>query len=235
MRYKPSGEGNGLQPLNKTFKSEVSMKKILYVGFSLVGLGVLFALVWRVLSRRYSLPCPTWLGWLVELNNPIAENYSTGAIVQRLDLQPGMQVLDVGCGPGRLTIPIAQQIGPQGQVTAIDIQPGMLRRAQEKAQAVDLKNIRFLQVGAGNGQLGSNQYDRALLVRVLGEIPNREAALKEICDALKPGGILSVTEIVLDPHYQSHSTILGLAGAVGLREDKFFGNRLAFTLNLVKP
>ena len=52
---------------------------------------------------------------------------------------------------------------------------------------------------------------------------------------LKPGGILSVTEIIFDPHFQSRDTVLRLAGAVGFREKMFFGNRTAFTLNLEKP
>jgi ubiquinone/menaquinone biosynthesis C-methylase UbiE len=90
-------------------------------------------------------------------------------IIQRLDLQPGMAVLDVGCGPGRLTIPIARQVGQQGEVVAMDIQAGMLQRAREKARAANLTNIRFLQAGAGDGQLGRNQFDRSLLVTVLGE------------------------------------------------------------------
>jgi ubiquinone/menaquinone biosynthesis C-methylase UbiE len=111
----------------------------------------------------------------------------------------------------------------------------MLRRAQAKAKAANLDNIRFLQVGAGEGKLERSRYDRALLVTVLGEIPDREAALGEIFDALKPGGILSVTEIIFDPHYQARKTILRLASSVGLRENEFFGNRLAFTLNLEKP
>ena len=205
-----------------------------YICFGLAGFIFLAAFAWRLASRRYSLPCPTWLGWLVELDNPFAEGNSARAIVQHLDLQPGMKVLDVGCGPGRLTIPIAEQVGPQGEVVGIDIQPGMLRRAQEKARAANLNNIRFLQVGAGEGTsgLGRSEYDRAVLVTVLGEIPDREAALKEICNALKPGGILSVTEIIFDPHFQSRGTVLRLGGAVGFRENKFFGNRFSFTLNL---
>jgi ubiquinone/menaquinone biosynthesis C-methylase UbiE len=206
-----------------------------YLSIGLVGLIILIFFVWRLASRRHSLPCPVWLRWLVELDNPFAETNRADVIVQNLELQPGMKVLDIGCGPGRLTVPIARQIGPQGEVVAVDIQAGMLRRAQERAQAAKLANIRFLQGGAGEGKLEQGQYDRALLVTVLGEIQDRERALKEVFEALKPGGILSVTEIIFDPHFQSRATVLRLAGAVGFREKKFFGNRIAFTMSLEKP
>jgi ubiquinone/menaquinone biosynthesis C-methylase UbiE len=211
------------------------MKKPTYILIGLVGLIILIFPLWRLASRRRSLPCPVWLLWLVELDNPFTETNRADVIVRNLELQPGMKVLDVGCGPGRLTIPIARQIGPQGEVVALDIQLGMLRRAQEKAQAAELTNIRFLQAGAGKGQLERNEYDRALLVTVLGEIQNRERALQEIYEALKPGGILSVTELIFDPHFQRRDTVLRLTSAAGFREKKFFGNRIAFTMSLEKP
>jgi SAM-dependent methyltransferase len=204
------------------------------IGLYLAGLILLIWIIWRLVSRRRSLPCPTWLGWLLELNNPFAEGNSARAVIRHLDLRLGMNVLDVGCGPGRLTIPIAEKIGPHGEVTAVDIQPGMLRRAREKAQKAGLNNVRFLETGAGAGKLERGRYDRALLVTVLGEIPDREAALKEIFEALKPGGMLVVTEIIADPHFQSRGKVLRLAGPIGFREKDFFGNRFAFTLNLEK-
>jgi ubiquinone/menaquinone biosynthesis C-methylase UbiE len=117
----------------------------------------------------------------------------------------------------------------------MDIQPGMLRRAEEKARAANLTNIRFLQAGAGDGKLGRNQFERTLLVTVLGEIPNPERALQEIFAALKPGGILSVTEIIFDPHFQTRNKVRRLIQAIGFREQAFHGNRIAFTLNFEKP
>jgi SAM-dependent methyltransferase len=201
----------------------------------LVVLGLIFIFGWRFASRRYSLPCPVWLRWLVELDNPFTETNRSAVIIEHLDLQPGMRVLDIGCGPGRLTIPLAERVGPGGIVKAVDIQPGMLQHVKEKAQAANLNNIQFMNIGAGEGKLAGEPSDRALLVTVLGEIPNREAALKEIFDALKPGGILSVTEVIYDPHFQSRDTIIKLAGSAGFKEKAFFGNRYAFTLNFEKP
>jgi ubiquinone/menaquinone biosynthesis C-methylase UbiE len=201
----------------------------------LVVLFVLVALVWRVASNRQSLPCPSWLGWMVEMDNPFTETNRAKVILGLLELQPGMKVLDAGCGPGRLSIPAAQAIGPQGELTALDLQAGMLARTREKAQAVGLSNIRFVQAGLGEGQLEKEFYDRALLVTVLGEIPNQTAALNEIFSALKPGGLLSITEVIFDPHFQSRETVERVAGAVGFQEKGFFGKRLAYTIHFEKP
>ena len=78
-------------------------------------------------------------------------------------------------------------------------------------------------------------YDMALLVTVLGEIPDKIPALNEIYTSLKPGGILSITEIIFDPHFQSRKKVLHLANRVGFKEKNFFGWQLAYTIHLEKP
>ncbi len=206
-----------------------------YSVFGALGLGVAIAVVWRLASRRQSLPCPAWLRWMVEIDNPFAKVSRAAVIVEHLALRPGMAVADVGCGPGRVTVPLAQRVGPQGSVVALDIQSGMLQRAREKVAEAELANVEFVQAGVGDGALGRDRFDRVVLVTVLGEIPDWEAALHEIFAALKPGGILSVTEVVFDPHFQTRKTVTRLAGIAGFHEQAFYGNRLAYTLNLEKP
>jgi len=185
---------------------------------------------WHVKHRN--IPCPTAL--IPLLDNPFTRNYHK-SIVARLDLSPGLTVLDAGCGPGLLTVPIAQIVGPQGRVLALDIQAEMIERAKARVKEAGLDNVDFIVAGLGAGKLATNAFDRALLVTVLGEIPDKPAALREIYSALKPGGTLSVSEVLPDPDYQSASKVKAMAAAAGLRVKQKFGNFLIFTLNLEKP
>ncbi len=207
----------------------------MYIAISVIALIVVVTVGWRLASRRHSIPCPVWLRWLVEMDNPFTRISRAAVIAEHLDLEPGMIVLDFGCGPGRVTVPVARLVGDAGKVVAVDIQEGMLARAKQKGQAAGMSNIEFVQSAAGEGKLDHDRFDRALLVSVLGEIPDRKAALAEIFDALKPGGILSVTEVIFDPHFQSRALVTRLAIKTGFREHAFFGNRIAYTLNLQKP
>ena len=169
------------------------------------------------------------VAWLLLIN---AGNRLT---LKQLALRPSMNVIDVGCGSGRFTIPMAQQVGSKGSVLGIDIEAGKLQRAEQRTQEASIQNVRFERAGAGEGKLTHERFDRAVLFAVLGEISNREAALAEIFQTLKPGGILSVTEGFLDPHYQSRERVRHLAQAVGFVEESCVGNRWLFTMNFLKP
>lgn len=193
-------------------------------------------ILWRLASRRHALPCPSWLGWMVEMDNPFTKTNRAQVIISHLDLAPDMTVLDAGCGPGRLTIPLAERLGTEGYVVALDVQKAMLERVQEKVHAAKLDGIvSLLHAGLGDGKLPGNTFDRAVLVTVLGEIPDQAAAFAEVFTALKPGGILSVTEVIFDPHFQTRTSVRRAAVAAGFGEKAFFGNRAAYTIHFEKP
>ena len=196
------------------------------------GLGI--GLAWRKSSRRTALPCPSWLGWMVELDNPFTRINRAQSIVANLELEAGMAVLDAGCGPGRLTLPLATAVGPQGEVLAVDVQSAMLERVRAKMEAAGARNVQLLQAALGQGKLPPQRFDRAVLVTVLGEIPDQVAALREIHAALKPGGILSVTEVIFDPHFQPREAVRRAAEAAGFVETRCLGGRWAYTMHLQK-
>jgi SAM-dependent methyltransferase len=211
------------------------MTASLSLTLGIIIVGSVIGLIWRISSNRLALPCPSWLGWMVELDNPFTKVNRAQFIVDNLQLSPGMRVLDAGCGPGRVTLPLADAVAPRGEVWAMDIQEGMLARVQDKVQAAGIQNVEYLQAGLGKGLLPKAYFDRAVLVTVLGEIPDWNSALQEIYDALKPTGILSVTEVIFDPHFQSYENVLKAAEAHGFVGASFFGRKLAYSLHLQKP
>jgi ubiquinone/menaquinone biosynthesis C-methylase UbiE len=186
---------------------------------------------WRLLPNRGALPCPTSLASL--LDNPFTARYHR-TVIARLELNAGLDVLDAGCGPGLLATQIAHAVYPSGRVLALDIQPGMIAKAQAQALQAGLSNIDFLIAPLGAGKLPAAHFDRALLVTVLGEIHDKVAALREISSALKPGGFVSITEVLPDPHYESFPTVVRLAAKAGLHLRNRMGNAFMFTANFEK-
>lgn len=196
---------------------------------------VLIIVVALLQSRRHPRPCPWWLRWVLE--NPHMDAVAGGAVlIQRMKLEPGMSILDVGCGPGRLTIPFAKHVGPDGHVAAFDMQERMLQSLRARVSRHHLHNVEIIRGRAGEGEMKwQNRFDRAVLVTVLGEIPDKAKALHEIFQALKPGGILSVTEVLPDPDYLRAGTVTHLAREAGFESHERYGSLLAFTLIFEKP
>src|SRR5690625_5054430 len=190
---------------------------------------------WRLRSTRHRLPCPAWLHWFVELDTPLARTNRAAFIVEALGLERGMKVLDAGCGPGRVTVPLAHEAGPSGRVLALDIQPGMPARARARAEKSGCTNADYLRAGLGDGRLPRNHFDRAVRANALSLLRERAAAMAELSDARGRGGILAVAETVFVPHFQTRGSVATLARAAGFREHGFHGDRLAWLLLFEKP
>lgn len=217
----------------KVKESGPLMKQINRLILWLLGSLVLGSLLWRWFSRRRSLPCPTWLSGLVE--GPVMDRVlGTQTTLDRIGLKPGQNVLEVGPGPGRLLIPAARRVQPGGEVVGLDIQPGMIERLKVRAAQAGVSNLKASLGDATHSNVPPESFDVIYFCTVLGEIPDRAAALYQCHVALKPGGLLSITEIFPDPHYQSRATVQRLAEAAGFQLKEMHGPWYFFTANFVK-
>jgi ubiquinone/menaquinone biosynthesis C-methylase UbiE len=127
----------------------------------------------------------------VELGGEEIARYKTLSY-KLLQLGPGMQVLDVGCGPGVDLIPLAKKVGKGGQVTGLDSDAEMLREA---GQAIlKYSRIRLIEGSAEQLPFPDTAFDRARADRVLQHLPAPRLALAEMWRVLHPGGRVVLVE-----------------------------------------
>jgi ubiquinone/menaquinone biosynthesis C-methylase UbiE len=185
-------------------------------------------------QRLRPIPHPPRLTFLFE-NSLVGAFVGPERLVERLELAPGMRVLDAGCGPGRLTIPLAEAVGPDGEVVALDGQLEMLEKLERRVADEGITNVRPLLAGLGEGALREGGFQRVVLAMVLGEVRDRGTAARELYAALEPGGVLSVTEIFGDPDYRRPAAVRREVEDAGFRLVRSFGGFPAYTLNFERP
>jgi len=116
-------------------------------------------------------------------------------IADGLGLQPGQDVLDVGCGTGTLTLALAGRVGPQGSTTGVDASPEMISAAIRKAGSTS-PAIRFEVASAQTLPYGDSSFDAVATSLMIHHLPqdDRIGAVQEILRVLRPGGRLVIAE-----------------------------------------
>ncbi len=199
---------------------------------ALVAAGV--ATVAALISQRVKpLPCPYSARCLLAVPRP----YLTPEALQRiLEPRPGQRLLEVGPGTGYHSLPVAGWLQPGGTLDVVDVQQEMLDDLMRRARDRGVANIRPRQGDARCLPYPDASFDGAYLVTVLGEIPDQDAALRELHRVLRPGGRLVVGEIPpLDPHFVRFAVLRRRAEAADFRFDVRQGPRLAFLAAFERP
>jgi demethylmenaquinone methyltransferase/2-methoxy-6-polyprenyl-1,4-benzoquinol methylase/phosphoethanolamine N-methyltransferase len=112
-------------------------------------------------------------------------------MIARAGLRPGEKVLDVGCGPGGMTILAAERVGTAGGAQGIDPSPGMIKLAQERA-AKSGANATFRIAVIEDLPYADGTFDVVLSSFMLHHLPDdvKAKGFAEILRVLKPGGRL---------------------------------------------
>jgi ubiquinone/menaquinone biosynthesis C-methylase UbiE len=111
-------------------------------------------------------------------------------------LKRGMKVLDCGCGPGTISVGIAEKIYP-GELVGIDIYRKHIKLAQQTAKQAGLKNTKFVFGSVFALPFVKNSFDLVFAQALLAHFKNPIMVLKEMLRVLKPGGIIALRE----PYY----------------------------------
>jgi ubiquinone/menaquinone biosynthesis C-methylase UbiE len=144
----------------------------------------------------------------------------------------GERILEVGAGTGHYTLGVASLLGPEGRLTALDSQLEMLEHLDRRAAEGRARNIVTVEGDARALPFEEGSFDAAYMAMVLGEIPDRGAALRELRRVLKPQGRLVVAESPADPHFVSLPRLREEAASAGFGFARVDRPRLAYVASL---
>lgn len=137
----------------------------------------------------------------------LRRTYQTDAVVEqrrrtreRFGASPGERLIDLGCGPGLLAVELAEAVGPDGHVTAIDPSAPMRGVASEEAATRQLSDRVTVQDGSATDiPVPTGSVDGVAVVQVLEHVGDVPAALGEIHRVLRPGGRV----LIIDTDWRS--------------------------------
>jgi ubiquinone/menaquinone biosynthesis C-methylase UbiE len=175
--------------------------------------------------RTHPEALPYGQRFFVELPHPLI---TRRRLLQALDPKPGEGVLEVGPGTGYYTLDVAKRVGPEGEVAILDVRQEFLDHTMRRASDSGLDNVKPSLADARELPYQDGTFDAAFLVTVLGEVPDQDAALRELRRVLKPGGRLIVGEAFVDPHVVTLGALRTRAEAAGLRFERRVGPMLGY-------
>ena len=161
-----------------------------------------------------TMVCPWWLCYTFD--NPLRHLLQKPQTILAPWLKPGDNVIDIGCGMGYFTIPMAKLVGETGRVIAVDLQPRMLTAVVSRAQKNAVSD-RIKTVVAKPDSIGSHDpADFILAFWMVHEVPDQRGLLMQIRDHLKPDGQFLLCEPKIHVLEKAFMQTLRIAEEAGL-------------------
>jgi arsenite methyltransferase len=112
-------------------------------------------------------------------------------------VEPGLVVLDLGCGAGTDLLIAAQMTGPEGRVIGVDMTPSMLAQARASAQEMGLADVELHEALIEELPIEDGSVDVVISNGVIDLVPDKDAVFDEIDRVLRPGGRLQFADVVI--------------------------------------
>ena len=139
-------------------------------------------------ARLFDELAPTYDQTGVAFFEPIGRR-----LVELLDVRPGRRGLDIGCGRGAATFPLAAAVAEEGDVTGVDVAPAMVALARDRAEREGVTNVRFETMDAADLPLPERGFDVVVSSLVLFFLPDPASALGRWLRLAAAGGQVGVS------------------------------------------
>ena len=166
--------------------------------------------------------CPWWIGYL--LASPVRRLLQDPEEIVSPYVTEGMSVLDVGCGMGFFSLPLARLVGERGKVVCVDLQKKMIKGLMSRAERAKLSGRIDARVCyQGSLELSDiiNEIDFALVFALVHEVPDRDRLFSEIYSTMEQTGKLLLAEPkghVTGREFQTSVSVARMAGLEVLQE-----------------
>ena len=118
----------------------------------------------------------------------------TSDFFDRLKIGLGQKCLDVGAGPGFVSMDLMRRVGATGEITALEPSKMYLDWFAQHAKKNGWKNVKFINASAEEAELPQRHFDFIFARWVIAFVPDPEKFLVKLFSALRPGGILAIQD-----------------------------------------
>jgi SAM-dependent methyltransferase len=121
----------------------------------------------------------------------------TRRLLARAGIEPGMRVLDVGCGPGDVSLLLSELVGADGSVVGVERDEQALARARQRAVESDIENVEFVCGDFREIELAGDPFDALVGRLVLMYQGDPAAAVRAAARHVRPGGVVVFAEMCM--------------------------------------
>ena len=144
-------------------------------------------------SEKYVLATGDQGAFRLQVVNRV-HGQDTADFLNRMGVQPGWKIADIGCGVGTVSRMMADLVGETGCVSAVDISPAQIATADALTRLAGYRTIEFQPGSAHETGLPSEFFDLVYCRFVLMHVRDVPRAMCELLRIVKPGGILAVED-----------------------------------------